>query len=74
MYTLTPAALEQRRAVSRATAELRRAATHCKRGHEFTPENTYVYPNRNGKRRCRTCQRDQQSYYYRGMTIRLVEP
>jgi len=29
--------------------------THCGRGHEFTPENTYTYPS--GKRACRTCQR-----------------
>jgi hypothetical protein len=27
--------------------------THCVRSHEFTPENTYIYPN--GKRSCRTC-------------------
>lgn len=25
----------------------------CKNGHEFSPENTYVYPN--GWRGCRTC-------------------
>lgn len=29
--------------------------THCKRGHEFTPENTYRY--RTG-RICRTCRRE----------------
>lgn len=29
--------------------------THCKRGHEFTPENTGVGPS--GRRRCRTCRR-----------------
>lgn len=29
--------------------------THCKRGHEFTPENTYLFPK--GGRRCRTCKR-----------------
>lgn len=26
--------------------------THCKRGHEFTPENTYIRP---GGRECRAC-------------------
>lgn len=30
--------------------------THCKRGHEFTPENTYWFGN--GKRACRTCRAD----------------
>lgn len=29
--------------------------THCKRGHEFTPENTERQYNKNGGRRCRTC-------------------
>jgi hypothetical protein len=32
-----------------------RSVTHCTRGHEFTPENTYIHPN--GKRNCRTCLR-----------------
>lgn len=34
--------------------------THCIHGHEFTPENTYVYYTRDGKfnkRSCRTCLR-----------------
>lgn len=31
-------------------------ATHCKRGHEFTEENTYIV-KATGKRRCRECQR-----------------
>ncbi len=32
------------------------AKTHCKRGHEFTPENTA--PNNGGRgRKCRTCKR-----------------
>jgi hypothetical protein len=28
--------------------------THCKRGHEFTPENTYVRPD-TGTKMCRAC-------------------
>jgi hypothetical protein len=31
--------------------------THCMRGHEFTPENTYIYPS--GRRECRICMRDR---------------
>ena len=33
-----------------------RARTHCKRGHEFTETNTHITVE--GKRRCRTCNRD----------------
>jgi WhiB family transcriptional regulator, redox-sensing transcriptional regulator len=32
--------------------------THCKRGHQFTAENTYYTPD--GHRRCRTCLREAQ--------------
>ncbi|NMF28888.1 hypothetical protein [Cellulosimicrobium aquatile] len=33
-----------------------RAKTHCPHGHEYTPENTIVYPS-DGRRRCRRCRR-----------------
>jgi len=32
--------------------------THCAEGHEFTPENTYVYPD-GRHRECRTCKRNR---------------
>ena len=35
------------------------AKTHCKQGHEFTPENTYR-PSRGG-RKCRTCAREVEA-------------
>lgn len=36
--------------------------THCKHGHEFTPENTYVNP-KTGQRFCRTCGRKATRQY-----------
>jgi len=39
-----------------------RSKTHCKNGHAFSPENTYVYPN--GERECRTCQRARKRERY----------
>jgi hypothetical protein len=33
--------------------------THCKRGHKFTPENTYLKPGKYGPQRiCRICTRE----------------
>lgn len=37
--------------------------TQCKRGHEFSEENTYI--SRQGHRRCRECVRMQQREAYR---------
>ena len=33
--------------------------THCKRGHEFTPENIYVQPSRPKIRCCWTCKKEK---------------
>lgn len=41
-----------------AAAEARRSRTHCKRGHEFTTENTYTH---NGTRTCRRCKRESMA-------------
>jgi hypothetical protein len=37
--------------------------THCKRGHEFTEENTYRSPS-HGRRACRACVRAAHRTYY----------
>lgn len=43
----------------------RSGRTHCKRGHEFTVENTYVYPD--GTRQCNQCRRSWARGRYRAM-------
>jgi hypothetical protein len=41
-----------------AHAALNAAKTHCKHGHEFTPENTRITTGgRRSRRRCRECER-----------------
>lgn len=37
--------------------------THCKNGHEYTPENTYWRPNAPTQRDCRTCIRQRVDSY-----------
>jgi hypothetical protein len=45
--------------------KLRKLQTHCKRGHEFTQDNTYE--NKSGGRRCRRCHADSEiKRYYSG--------
>lgn len=34
-----------------------RARTHCKAGHEFSPDNTYIHPSK-GTRQCKRCRAD----------------
>lgn len=58
---MTERARQQRLRNVASIAEQRRSATHCKRGHEFTPENTYRRPN-GGRRQCRTCLEDARFY------------
>lgn len=35
------------------------AKTHCINGHEFTPENTYVWAKEPGQRACKTCRKER---------------
>lgn len=39
-------------------AAINRRKTHCPRGHELTPDNTYPAPNRERIRDCATCRRE----------------
>lgn len=43
-------------------------ATHCRRGHAFTPENTYHHPN--GKRVCRICLNNSSKRHYAKIRMR----
>lgn len=45
--------------------------THCKHGHEFTPENTYRW---RGGRQCRACGREVHRRRKRTRTPTLSEP
>jgi hypothetical protein len=40
----------------------RKKKTHCKRGHEFTVDNTYIS---NGNRSCKTCQKLRANNFYK---------
>lgn len=42
--------------------------THCKNGHEFTPENTYRWGKTNS-RSCRACNRVRQAAYARSKRV-----
>ena len=59
---LTP--LEHRRAHGPNANALK---THCDAGHEFTPENTYLWTGKDGstRRKCRICKRDAWNRMYR---------
>lgn len=38
--------------------------THCKNGHEMTPENTYTRPSRPLSRECKTCKSEESRRRY----------
>jgi len=52
-------------------AQNMRNKTHCKWGHEFTKENTYV--DGRGNRTCKICRRAKDRFYYYGGTRPIEE-
>lgn len=48
---------------SQVAAVKKLAATHCRRGHEWKPETTYITPG-NGHRRCEICFAEVQKRAY----------
>ena len=44
---------KENNAIGNSPSAINARKTHCKRGHEFTKENTYI--NQKGERHCRTC-------------------
>jgi hypothetical protein len=54
---------KRRERLPRGIGLINGSKTHCKRGHEFTPENTYI---KQGKwRQCRACQRELVSNWHK---------
>ena len=40
------------------TGLLMKSKTHCPKNHEYSPDNTYIFPN--GKRKCKECAKNWQ--------------
>ncbi len=57
-FHLEAVTLDENKRRGRSQPSLNARKIHCDRGHEFTPENTYV--TREGWRACRSCRRDYE--------------
>lgn len=54
---------------------MRDLSTHCKHGHEYTPENTIIRTDGNGRaRRCRTCKNESVKQRYWADGHKRVRP
>lgn len=58
-------------AIKAAWVEIRKAETHCSKGHEYTEENSYLWKRR---RVCRTCRNIATlAYYHRQKAVNITE-
>lgn len=62
---VNPAHLSLKTRVENAKRQRSAMRTHCKSGHEFTPENTLPRPAGEGQRECRACGRIRAAAYQR---------
>lgn len=60
---INPTHLEPVTSKENCQRSARCTATHCRYGHEFTPENTFVFAA--GKRSCKECARKRAREYQR---------
>lgn len=57
------ASADERQRITSPAHDAVRAKSHCRRGHEYTPENTRIHPSR-GHRECLTCLRARERKRY----------
>jgi hypothetical protein len=62
LEAVTGAENTRRGDVGKAAGARERAKTHCPQNHAYDEANTHIRPN--GKRRCRTCAREQERRRY----------
>jgi hypothetical protein len=63
---LEPTTMRENTLRGESQASIHARQTHCLRGHEFTPSNTYRMRGAHGVQRlCRTCRLEQQRASYR---------
>ena len=66
---LEPVTSRENNLRSTGPAAVNAAKSHCKYGHEFTPENTKSKPSRPNSRICRTCKRAEGRDYQRRQRV-----
>jgi hypothetical protein len=64
-------AVERERYKGKGQADWRKSLTHCRHGHEYTPDNVRI--ERKGSRRCLTCERARHLQHTADVYLRAAE-